>query len=213
MKLIFFGDSITDMSRDRNVDANEPFTYGSGFVRIVASEINGKAPLKHEILNRGIGGNRIVDMYARINRDVWINIPDVLTILCGVNDVCHPELPSSGVELDRYENVYRRVIKETLERFPNCKIILMAPFCVKAWATEKQWNTLSTEIPKIADVVEKLAKEFGLPCIRLQKTIDDAVEKFGTEVVVDDGIHPGLYGSLLIAEAWLKEFYKITDKE
>lgn len=212
MRLVFFGDSITDMERNRSADAPEPFTYGSGYVRLVAGELKRKNPLEYEIINRGIGGNRIVDMYTRINRDVWVNSPDVLTVLDGVNDVCHPEIPSSGVELDRYENVYRRIISETLERFPECKIIILTPFLEKAWATEKQWNTLSVEIPKMAKVAEKIAAEFNLPCIPLQKKMDEAVEKYGTDVVIDDGLHPCLYGSVIIAKEWLKTFYAITGK-
>lgn len=56
MKILFFGDSITDMGRDRSDIADEPFKYGSGYVRIIASELFKRNVEKYDILNKGIGG-------------------------------------------------------------------------------------------------------------------------------------------------------------
>lgn len=210
MKLLFFGDSITDMGRERNIDADEPFRYGSGYVRIVAGELCKRDPERYEIINKGIGGNRIVDMYARVNRDVWVNAPDVLTMLVGINDICHPELPGSGTEPDRYERVYRKIIEGTIERLPDCKIILMEPFVERGWATLKQWEALSG-ITEYAAVVRRLAKEYGLLFVPMQEKFDKATEKYGAEIVVDDGIHPCLYGQTIIADEWLKVFFDKVD--
>ena len=212
MKILFFGDSITDMGRERNFDADEPFKYGSGYVRIVASELLKRDPMKYEILNAGIGGNRVVDAYARVNRDVWVKSPDVLTMLVGINDICHPELPGSGTELDRYERVYRKIIEGTTERLPNCKIILIEPFVERGWATLKQWEALSG-ITQYAAVVKRLAEEYGAVFVPLQKKFDSATEKYGAEIVVDDGIHPCLYGQTIIADEWLKVFFDKVDSE
>ena len=70
MKIVFFGDSITDMGRARDVDG-QAFGYGVGYVNSIASTLKYEDPKKYEIINRGIGGNRIVDLYARIKADVW----------------------------------------------------------------------------------------------------------------------------------------------
>lgn len=86
MKILFFGDSITDMSRNRNENAEEIYTYGSGYPMLVASALYRKNPLEYQVINRGIGGDRSVDLYARIKRDVWNLNPDVLSILVGIND-------------------------------------------------------------------------------------------------------------------------------
>lgn len=211
MKILFFGDSITDMGRDRSDMADEPFKYGSGYVRIIASELFKRNLEKYDILNKGIGGNRIVDMYARVNRDVWENKPDVLTMLVGINDICHPELPGSGTEPQRYENIYQKIIEETLKRLPNCKIILLEPFVEQGWATLKQWEALKN-ITQYAEITRRLAQKYGLFFVPLQKKFDEATKKYGVETVVDDGIHPCLYGSLLIANEWLGVFDKNIDK-
>ena len=85
MKILFQGDSITDAGRSRDNDQY----IGTGYPLLVKSELGYKFPGKYEFINRGISGNRIVDLYARIKADI-INIkPDVMSILIGVNDVWH----------------------------------------------------------------------------------------------------------------------------
>ena len=88
MKILFFGDSITDMARSRDMDG-QAFGYGVGYVNGVASALKYENPEKYEIINRGISGNRVVDLYARIKADVWNHKPDLISILIGVNDVWH----------------------------------------------------------------------------------------------------------------------------
>ena len=82
MKILFFGDSITDMRRSRDSDGVH---LGDGYVFFVAGDIKREDP-SIEIINRGISGDRVVDLYARIKSDVWNHKPDVLSILIGIND-------------------------------------------------------------------------------------------------------------------------------
>ena len=92
MKILFFGDSITDASRERgSVEAgrvvetysNYPKAYGCGFVFLTATQLFYEKPNYYQILNRGIGGDRLPQLYARIQLDVWNEVPDVLSILAG----------------------------------------------------------------------------------------------------------------------------------
>ena len=71
-----------------------------------------------KFINWGIGGNRIVDLYSRIKADVWNYNPDVLSILIGVNDVWHEINHQNGVELDRFEKIYRILIEDTQKYLP-----------------------------------------------------------------------------------------------
>lgn len=71
--------------------------------------------------------------------------PDVLTILIGVNDVWQ-EIKNNGVEINRYENIYRMLINETLERLPNLKIILIEPFFLKGTAADEWFNVYLNQI-------------------------------------------------------------------
>ena len=114
MKILFFGDSITDMGRSRECDKpSQIHSYGSGYPIFVASDLYRENPNAHEVFNRGISGHRIVDLYARIKKDVWNLKPDVLSILIGINDVWHEVSYQNGVEVERFEKVYRMIIEDS----------------------------------------------------------------------------------------------------
>ena len=128
MKIIFFGDSITDAKRIRcstesgripETYSIEPNTYGSGYVFLTAAQLFYEKPQYYQILNRGISGNRIVDLYARIKMDVWNEEPDVLSILIGINDIWHEIARKNGVDIERFERMYRMLIEDTKKRLPN----------------------------------------------------------------------------------------------
>lgn len=206
MKILFYGDSITDCSRTR--DGGFLSGLGYGYVHNIALDLIGKDPEKYQIINRGISGNRVVDLYARIKMDCWNHNPDVLSILIGVNDVWHELNNGNGVELDRFENIYRLMLKETKQRFPNIKLIILEPFVLCGLATEQNFETFK-DVYKYARVAEKLAKEFDAKFVPLQKLLDEASEKYGVATCLTDGVHPNAYGARLIAKEWLKAFEEI----
>ncbi|MBO5240088.1 MAG: SGNH/GDSL hydrolase family protein [Clostridia bacterium] len=204
MKILFFGDSITDASRNKEADFNLN-SYGYGYVRSVAGTLLGEAPDQYQIINRGISGNRVVDLYSRIKIDCWNLAPDVLNILIGVNDVWHEVAKNNGVDLGRFENVYRMILEETKERLPNVKIILCEPFVLKGSATEERYDEF-LQVKEYAKVVKKLADEYGCYFLPLQEKVDAFAGKYGVEVCLVDGVHPAIGGAQLIANEWLKLF-------
>ncbi|MBQ3502163.1 MAG: hypothetical protein IJA72_00665, partial [Clostridia bacterium] len=103
MKIVLLGDSITDMCRNRETPDSQPFSFGMGYPFVLNSKLYEKKPLGYEIINRGISGNRIVDVYARIKKDCWNLQPDLISILIGVNDVWHEIESENGVDVERYE--------------------------------------------------------------------------------------------------------------
>lgn len=210
MKIILYGDSITDMGRDRNADF-ECYAFGCGYSARVAGDLYYKDSAKYTVLNRGISGDRSVDLYARLKEDVWNLKPDVLSILIGINDFCREIGNRSGVDPVRFEKVYRAVIEETREKFPAVKFILMEPFVLKGSATEENFDEF-TKVKEYAAVVEKLAKEYDAYFLPLQKKMDEAAERLGAEYVLYDGIHPSVAGAKLIADEWLGLFYEKVDK-
>ena len=105
-KILLMGDSITDASRDHE----NPFNMGHGYATLVASALGVDYPARYECLNRGISGNRIVDVYARIKRD-FINLqPDYASIYIGVNDTWHEIWERNGVATDKFEMVYHLLL-------------------------------------------------------------------------------------------------------
>lgn len=205
MKIILFGDSITDMSRNRDCPIGDCWSYGIGYPTVIASKLSEMDPLDYQVINRGISGDRIVDLYARIKLDVWNLQPDVLSILIGINDVWHETINGNGVDIERYEKFYRMIIEETKARVPNVKIMLCEPFVLKGTATEDRLDKLN-EIRNYAKVIKKLAQEYDVAFVPLQDKLDEMSAKYNEEIYLFDGVHPNIAGATLIANEWMKVF-------
>lgn len=81
MKIVFFGDSITAADRDRS----DPSDLGSGYVGILYEKLkNLYESTDFEFLNRGIGGDRVRDLEARVDADVVAERPDIAVVLVGI---------------------------------------------------------------------------------------------------------------------------------
>ena len=213
MKILFFGDSITDMGRQRIDEPdglNQPFVYGCGFPFFVAGDLYKSDPEKYFVINRGIGGDRIVDLYARVKKDVWNYKPDLVSILIGTNDVWHELTPNqpNGVEIDRWEKMYRLLIDDTKKALPNVRFIMCEPFLLHGSATDGEYEKLS-KIKDYAAVAKKIAEDYGIPFVPLQKKFDEYAEKYGADKYLFDGVHPNVAGARLIADEWLKVFNSV----
>ena len=122
--ILFQGDSITDCGRDRNA-AGPNAGLGEGYAAMAATALlNRKGGGRLQIYNRGISGNRIVDLYARWKIDGLNLEPDVISILIGVNDTWHEFGSRNGVEVPRYEQFYRMLLEWTVRDRPGVKLVL-----------------------------------------------------------------------------------------
>lgn len=207
MKILFYGDSITDAGRNRETLIPNDY-LGHGYVSQAAGRLYEKDAGKYVVYNRGISGNRVVDLYARIKADCWNLEPDVLSILIGVNDVWHEVSRQNGVELDRFENIYRTLLSETKAKLPNIKFIVCEPFVLCGSATEEKYDAF-LEVKRYAEVARKLADEFGAYFVPLQEMFDEMGEKYGNSVMLRDGVHPTTVGSAYLAIEWMKAFEKL----
>ena len=204
MKILFQGDSITDVGRNNHSGSLIPI--GQGYACLIASRLGADEPGKYEFVNLGISGNRIVDVYARIKCDCWNHEPDLLSVLIGVNDVWHEFGGKNGVEADRFYNVYKMLVTDTQKRLPSIKMILMEPFVLKASATEGAWEQFRGETELRAAAVKQIAGECGVTFLPLQAMFDKAAETVPASVWLGDGVHPTPAGHQLIADACIKAF-------
>lgn len=203
MKILFQGDSITDAGRNRNDSAH----MGGGYAMLVKAALGFENPEKYEFFNRGISGNRVVDLYARIKSDVINLRPDVMSILIGVNDVWHDFAPSpNGVDADKYYKIYDMLIEEVLTALPDIKIMIFEPFVLKAQARESEWSIFRPEVEKRAAMARKIAEKYNLPFIELQKDFDELSKDTGTEYWLYDGVHPSVVGHEFIKRKWIAAF-------
>lgn len=86
MKIVFIGDSITDCERDRSDETS----LGNGYVKILADKLRPIYPdMDIELVNKGISGNEVCDVLARVENDVIALKPDLAVVMIGINNVNH----------------------------------------------------------------------------------------------------------------------------
>ena len=212
MKTILFqGDSITDANRSRTSNA----VLGSGYAALVAAELGLDFPGEYKFVNKGIGGNRSIEIYARNVMDIFYIKPDYMSLLVGVNDIWHGLDLNNGTGIKRFEKVYDMLLDEIEEELPNCKVMIMEPFILKGSATDNtendpmRWEKFSSGVYEVAAITKKLAEKHNLKFISLQDKFNKACEKAPADYWLSDGVHPTAKGHELIKREWIKAFNEI----
>lgn len=207
--VLFQGDSITDTGRSREHERNK----GAGYANMVAGELGAAEPYRYEFYNRGISGNRIVDLFARMKVDMINLKPDIMSILIGVNDVWHEYTRQNGVSAEKFELVYGLMIEELQQALPEMKLMILEPFVLPGSATEAteehpdRWAFFSREVPLRAQAAKRVAQKYGIPFVPLQHLFDKAnADAPITGYWLRDGVHPTAAGHVLIKNAWLEAY-------
>ncbi|MBR0463031.1 MAG: SGNH/GDSL hydrolase family protein [Clostridia bacterium] len=213
MKTILFqGDSITDAGRYRETD-HETTSMGGGYPLLLKARLMTDHPSEYHIINRGVSGDRIVDVYARMLRDIVNLKPDYLSILIGVNDVWHGigDNPN-GVAADKFEKIYDMLLSELRDMLPDCWFIILEPFVLPGPATlsdaanPNRWETFSTEVPLRAAAAKRVADKHKSAFVPLQDMFDKRCETAEPTHWLRDGVHPTEAGHECIAREWMKVF-------
>jgi len=208
--IVIQGDSITDAGRNKDI----PMSRGTGYAQMVAGQLGLNAPGEYVVYNRGISGNRIVDLYARIKKDLINLKPDYVSILIGVNDVWHEYNYQNGVSPEKYEKLYGMLIEELREALPKVKLMLLEPFILpgnKTVSTEEhpdRWEFLHGGVLAQAAAAKRVAEKYALPFIPLQEKFEH-MDAIAPGEWTGDSVHPTAAGHALIQEQWLKAFEEL----
>lgn len=208
-KLILFqGDSITDCGRKNDWGPN----MGFGYATMVGGALSAAEPYRYQFINKGVSGNRVVDLYARIKKDIINLAPDYMSILIGVNDVWHEFSDHNGVDAEKFEMVYGLLIEELQAALPELKIMILEPFALPAAATNpadkpERYALFRSETELRAQAAKRVAEKYGLVFVPLQKLFDEAdANAPAPGYWLFDGVHPTAAGHELIKREWLKAF-------
>jgi lysophospholipase L1-like esterase len=117
-KIIFFGDSITQMGVNKG-----------GYIDLIKQDLVNKGVAdNYEIIGAGIGGNKIYDLFLRMDKDVMEQHPDIVYIWVGVNDVWHKSSMGTGTDYDKFGKFYDAVVKKMQAQ--GIKVILVTPAAI-----------------------------------------------------------------------------------
>lgn len=203
IKILFQGDSITDSGRDYE----NPQDLGRGYPVYVAARLGLECPGQYEFCNRGISGNKIADIYARKNADIFDVKPDYISLLVGVNDVWHG-LANWGTltTVSDFEKSYRKLLEEIRQLLPDTHVTLFEPFVLPGSGTNDYYQEFLQLLSERATVVRMLAEEYRCTFVPMQEKLELMAEKTPANYWLADGVHPTLYCHQYIADCWMEAF-------
>ncbi len=192
MKIVFYGDSVTDCNRDYN----DPNSLGDGYVMYTAESLKTAFDESElEFVNTGISGNRTIDLVNRLDKDVLSHQSDIVTILIGVNDAWRRYDMNDPTSAEQFRQNYKTVLSR-IKNETNAKIVMMEPFLIYGMGRDEYREDLNEKI----DVVRQLAKEYADFYIPLDGIFaSSCVEYDDVSVISADGIHPADEGKKIIA--------------
>ena len=207
-KVVFLGDSITQAGESKEGEG----TY-KGFITSLKENVGQEM----ELINKGIGGNKVSDLLLRYKYDVLELKPDIVFIYIGINDVWHKYDWGTGTDIDLYEDGLRKIIADI--KIKGAKIILCTPTVIGENSGEFKLNNsfknidtmdiMNKDLDAFSDVIRNLSSEFNTELLDLRKKFKDYISENNTEnvskgILTYDGVHLNNQGNKLIADEMIK---------
>ncbi len=201
--VLFQGDSITDMGRDRRREgtANDARAMGNGYTLLAGAHLLAQycaADLK--VYNRGISGHKVFQLADRWDKDCIALKPNVVSILIGVNDIWHMLNGQYDGTIEVYERDYHVLIERTQRELPGVKLVICEPFVLRCGAVNDKWFP---EFDGYRAAAKQVATDFNAVFVPFQSMFDEAVKTTAPNYWAGDGVHPTMAGASLMAQTWL----------
>ena len=194
-KVIFFGDSITQAG----------VNPGGYIVRVGELASRDKVADQFEFIGAGIGGNKVYDLYLRMEEDVLSKKPDIVIVYVGVNDVWHKRSYGTGTDADKFEKFYAALIKKLQAQ--DCKVVLVTPAAIGERTDFS--NELDGDLNSYSNIIRNLAKKNSLPLVDLRKSFLEYNKLNNPEnkesgILTSDRVHLNDKGNQFVAEEMWK---------
>lgn len=189
-RVVFFGDSITQAGVQRN-----------GYINLLKKQVDST---KFELFGAGVGGNKVYDLYLRLEDDVLAKKPDLVFIYVGINDVWHKQTSKTGTDYPKYLKFYQALINKI--KASGSAVVLCTPSVVG----EKKGgaNELDADLDKYAEGIRELAVKNNLPLCDLRKAFQTYEEQnnpqdLEKDILTRDRVHLNDKGNQFVADQML----------
>lgn len=195
-KLLFFGDSITACGRDLDAPVYTKENVGEGFVRYIDTRLFVEHPYKFSVNNQGIGGHRVTDLEARIQKDVLDVNPDVVFMMIGINDVWRNfdglADPDDQVDLDTYKTIYEKLIKQMVDG--GIKVLLGTPYFLE----KDLEDPMRQMMDQYREAAKEVANNLHVPIVDTQIAFDGLMNEYPSTTISDDRVHMNYKGNTFL---------------
>jgi lysophospholipase L1-like esterase len=196
-KIIFFGDSITQAG-----------VNPGGYISTL-KEMYAKAGNTSELMGAGIGGNKVYDLFLRMEDDVLSKKPDIVVIYVGVNDVWHKASYGTGTDADKFTKFYTAMIKKM--QLQGIKLILTTPAAIGEKTDHS--NQQDGDLNQYSKIIRDLAKEYKCGLVDLRKeflayNLANNPENNEKGILTSDRVHLNAAGNKMVADLMYRELIK-----
>jgi lysophospholipase L1-like esterase len=191
-KIVFFGDSITELGVNKG-----------GYIDLLNNRIvNNGQTNQFELLGAGIGGNKIYDLYLRLEKDVLNKNPNVVVIWIGVNDVWHKSTKNTGTDYDKFGLFYDAVVQKIQAK--GSKVILVTPAVIGE--RNDHSNPQDGDLNLYSNWIRQYVAQKNIALVDCRKLFLDYSTKNNAKqldkgILTYDGVHLNDAGNQLVADA------------
>lgn len=203
-RIVFAGDSVTDMDRAKPLGEGLFAATGRGFVAEVETFINAFYPeMTLRFTNAGISGNTSRELLARFETDVTALKPQWISICIGINDVWRqfdsPAMTDYAVDTAEYEKNLRAMIESSKATAKG--VIVCTPYYMEANTAD----FMRCRMQDYVDICTRLAAEYDCIFVDFQKMYDRYFQYKHSSFIAWDRVHPNQTGAKLMAKEWLSK--------
>jgi lysophospholipase L1-like esterase len=195
-RLVFFGDSITAQGGSSK----------TGYINLMKDYLKSKyKDLDLELIGAGIGGHKVPNLQARVDKDVIAKKPTIVFIYIGINDVWHADF-NAGTPKDKYEAGLKEIIGKIQKS--GAKVILCTPSVIGEKTDGS--NKHDAKLDEYSDVSRAVAKEMKVEVCDLRKGFMNYLKANNPEpkkkeagILTTDRVHLSAAGDRFVAEMML----------
>ena len=189
VKVVFFGDSITQAG-----------IKPGGFISLMQA-----SQTSYELIGAGIGGNKVYDLYFRMEDDVLKLKPEVVVIYVGVNDVWHKQTYQTGTDPNKFISFYSEMIKKM--QSAGIKVIVCTPAVIGEKIDFS--NPQDGDLNSYSQLIRNLAKQYNCTLVDLRKeflayNLIHNPDNKESGILTTDRVHLNPAGNKLVAELMMK---------
>ena len=193
-KVLFFGDSITEAG-----------VRPGGYIRLMDSMIAAENKSgDYELVGAGVSGNKIYDLYLRIEEDVINKHPDIVLIYVGVNDVWHKSSSGTGTDFNKFGRFYEAVVKKI--QAAGAKVIICTPAVIGERTDHS--NQQDGDLNLYSQWLRTYATQQKIPLVDLRNlfmnyNLSNNPQNKESGILTTDRVHLNATGNTLVAkEMW-----------